>query len=143
MALVKRLGKKLQIRYYPSNLKTIKKKLDKAHDKRRAFKTEATSESMEYRNQLAKAKEEAGDKEAATYLKELNEKEAIRKLFRTIKVIEQRNKAGASSQLNVTNQDGTVSVLTLQQEIEEAICSVNQENITKRKEGVNFWNRNF
>ena len=143
MALVKRLGKKLQIRYYPSNLKTIKKKLDKAHDKRRAFKTEATSESMEYRNQLAKAKEEAGDKEAATYLKELNEKEAIRKLFRTIKVIEQRNKAGASSQLNVTNQDGTVSVLTLQQEIEEAICSVNQKKYHQTEGGSQLLEQEF
>ena len=143
MDLIRRLGAKLDIKYYPSNIQTIKKHLDTAHDKRRRFKKEATSASMEYRNRLAKAKEEAGDKSAATHLRELNEKEAIRKLFRTIKVIEQRTTAGASSQLNITNPDGSVSLLTLQKEIEEAICDVNKKKYHQTEGGSQLLDQEF
>jgi hypothetical protein len=143
MDLVRRLGEKLNIEYHPFNLKAIKKQLDKAHDQRRKFKKEATSESMEYRNQLAKAKEIEGKKEAATILRELNEKEAIRKLFRTIKAIEQRTTAGASSQLNVTNQDGSVSILTLQKEIEDAICDVNKKKYHQTEGGSQLLEQEF
>ena len=133
MKLVKRLGTKLHIAYKTITLKQISTELDKAHEKRRQFKAQATSHSLEYRNQLAKAKEEAGDKKASTYLKELNEKEAIQKLFHMIKIVEDRIKAGALSQISITEPDGSTKVLTLQKAIETAIIGVNRENIIKPK----------
>ena len=59
--MLKRLGKKVKIKYRVLTTKMIKKQINKAHDKRREFKQRASTASLEYRNELAKAKEDAGD----------------------------------------------------------------------------------
>ena len=78
-------------------------------------------------NQLAKAKEEAGNKTAANYLRELNEKETIRIFFHRIKRIEQRINAGSTSQVQTTKADGTIEQYIIRKDIERAIMDNNKQ----------------
>ena len=124
--LLIRMQKRLSIDYERLTKAAVKIKLKEAHERRRKYKKIATEQSMEYRNQLAQAKEEAGNKTAATYLRELNEKEAIRILFHRIKLIEKRINAGTTSQIQRTQEDGTIVKLVLRKEIEQAIIKGNE-----------------
>ena len=125
--LLIRLQKRLRIRYTRITKAQVKTKLKEAHNRRRKYKKEAVQQSMEYRNQLAKAKEEAGNKTAANYLRELNEKEAIRILFHRIKLVEKRINAGSTSQVQTTRADGTIERYILREDIEKAIMENNEK----------------
>ena len=63
------------------------------HTKQRSkCKKIAKNLSLEYRNQLAKAKEDAGETKAATYLRNLDSIESTRRLFRNIRYLEEKIK---------------------------------------------------
>ena len=66
----------------------------------------AESLSLEYRTKLALAKEEAGEIKAATYLRNLNRIEGQRKLFRNIRVMEEKIKGGSTSKVTITSSTG-------------------------------------
>ena len=59
----------------------------------------AKSLSLEYRTQLAMAKEEAGEMKAATYLRQINSIEDTRRLFQQIRHIEGKVFAGSTSRI--------------------------------------------
>ena len=98
----------------------MQEKLKEAHQWQKQYKKIAEEQSIEYRNQLAKAKEDAGNKSTASYLRDLNEKEAIRKLFHKIKIVEQKLNAGTTSQVQVTNAQGQTELYHLQHNIEKS-----------------------
>ena len=60
--------------------------------KRIKIKRMAISLSLEYRTRLAIAKEEAGEVKAATYIRSLNQIEAVRRLYQNIRVMEKKLK---------------------------------------------------
>ena len=141
--MLKRLGKKVKVKYKVLTTTGIKRKLNQAHEDRREFKKRASTASLEYRNQLAKAKEEAGNLEAAQYLRQLNDTEAIRKLFGTIRAVEQKINAGATSQVQITKEDGTTVQYTNKKEIEEALCQVNEAKYHQTEGGSQLLQPDF
>ena len=68
----------------------------------------AESLSLEYRQQLAAAKEEAGDTTAAVYLRNLNRVERQRKKFQNIRQMEKKIKGGSTNKVIVTKDNGEV-----------------------------------
>ena len=141
--MLKRLGKKVKIKYRVLTTKMIKKQINKAHDERRKFKQRASTASLEYRNELAKAKEDAGDLEAAQYLRQLNETEAIRKLFGTIRAVEQKINAGATSQVQITQANGNSIKYTEKEDIEKALCTVNEAKYHQTEGGSQLLQKEF
>ena len=62
----------------------------------------ADSLSLEYRTQLALAKEEAGEIKAASFLRNMNHVEAQRRLHRNIRHMEGNLKGGITSKVIAT-----------------------------------------
>ena len=141
--LLQRLGKRLCIKYTSLTLKGLNEKLSNAHKARSAFKVQATSASMEYRNRLAKAKEEDGNLTAAQYLRKLNTTEATRKLFYNIRAIEQKLRAGATTQVQVTKPTGEVRMYTDKEDIEKEICNVNEAKYHQTEGGSQLLQQDF
>ena len=76
------LQNKLKIKYVSNmNLTMIEYKIRMVYAERKKVIKMAESLSLEYRTKLALAKEEAGERKAATYLRNLNRIEGQRKLF--------------------------------------------------------------
>ena len=61
--------------------------------------------SVEYRTQLAAAKEEAGEIKAATFIRNLHHVETQRRLFRNIRHMEGKLKGGSTNKVT-QKQDG-------------------------------------
>ena len=72
-------------------------KIKSTHKERKKIKLMAESLSVEYRQRLALAKEQAGEIKAATCLRNLNRIEAQRRIHRNIRVMEQKYKGGSTS----------------------------------------------
>ena len=141
--LLQRLGRRLCIQYTPLTLQGLNINLSKAHKERSLFKLRATSASMEYRNQLAKAKEDAGDLSAANYLRQLNTTEATRKLFSNIRAVEQKLRAGSTSQVQITKNDGEVILHTDKEAIEKVISQVNENKYHQTEGGSQLLDKEF
>lgn len=144
MNLLKRLGKRANIKY-TANLdrQGIMYKLSLAHQKRKEFKLRASSESLEYRNRLATAKEKEGKLSAAHHLRSMNEREEIRKLFRTIKLLENKGRAGTTAKIQITNDEGQTEVHTLQHQVEQVIANVNEKKYHQTENGSQLLNAEF
>ncbi len=79
--------------YNPSlTLEDIVKIIQSTHKRRKDIKLKSESLSLEYRTQLALAKEEAGEVKASEYIRSLTRIENQRKLFRDIRYIENKVK---------------------------------------------------
>ena len=136
MNLLKRLGKRANIEYDNTSRQTRNSyKLKLAHQKRKEFKLRAPAESLEYRNQLAAAKEKEGKLSAANHLRSMNEREELRKLFRTIKIIEGKVKAGTTAKVQITNDEGQIEILHSRQEVEQVIANVNEKKYHQTEGG--------
>ena len=61
--------------------------------------------SLEYRNKLVLVKEEAGEIEAAVYLRNRNRIEDQHRIARNIKRMEGKSKGGSTTHINTTNSD--------------------------------------
>ena len=85
----------------------------------------AESLSLEYRTQLALAKEEAGEVKAATYIRNLNHIEAQRRLFRNIRHMEGKSKGGCTSK--VIKQVGLDQIEFTKKEDIERLCAETNE----------------
>ena len=119
--------KKAGITYNPSlTLAEIEHEITKAYKHRRICKKNAESLSMEYRTQLAYAKEEAGECKAATYIRSLNSTEACRRLYQNIRYMERLTRAGATSQVTITKSDGSSKNITDPQEMDQALLDKNE-----------------
>ena len=86
----------------------------------------AESLSLEYRTKLALAKEEAGQIKAAMYLRNLNRIEGQRKLFRNIRVMEEKVKGDSTSKVTITSNSGQTLEYTDKKSMEEVISPCNE-----------------
>ena len=84
---------------------------------------------------MANAKEEAGECSAATYIRSLNATEACRRLFQNIRHMEGKTRAGATSQIKITNADGTSTDITGPSKMNAALLT-NNEKLYHQTEGV-------
>ena len=121
-----RLQNKLRLPYDPSlTLGDINNQIKAAQKQRRQCMLYAESLSLEYRTQLALAKEEAGEVEAATYIRNLNHIEAQRRLFRNIRHMEGKSKGGCTSK--VIKQVGLDQIEFTKKEDIERLCAETNE----------------
>ena len=120
------LKKKLKLVYDPTlTLSDIEEQIKLAHNSRKKCKQMAESLSLDYRTQLALAKEEVGELDAAVYLRNVNHLEAQRRLFRNIRHMEGKIKGGSTSKLT-TKINGEFVEHTDKGSIEKIIATANQ-----------------
>ena len=89
------------------SLQQIEQKIIQAYKHRQECIQYDESLSIEYRTQLAMAKEAAGETKAASYLRNINHIEAQRRLFRNIRHMEGKQKGGSTSKVMITTDDST------------------------------------
>ena len=100
------LQNKLKITYEPNiTIPIINLRIKAAYNRRKLCKQNAESLSLEYRTQLALAKEAAGEGDAAVFLRNLNNLENTRRLYRNIRRMEQKSRGGCTSKVT-TNVNG-------------------------------------
>ena len=120
------LQKKLGIQYDNTlTLDQVKAKKYECYLHRRKMKSIAEQLSLDYRYRLAMAREESGLEQAATYLRSRNKIEAQRRTFRNIRHIEQRIKGGATTHVEITAEDGSVTELSDKDAMEAAMIREN------------------
>jgi hypothetical protein len=117
---LQRLQQHLSIEYTRMSVEEVTEEIQQAHN-------EAESLSIEYCTRLAQAKEAENDIAAATHLRNMNKAVAQRRLFRTIKVVEQKLSSGSTSRVIVTIANGGQKELTTGSEIEAAIIEENEK----------------
>ena len=89
------IQKELKLPYNPNmTLPGINMEVKLAHAKRRKCKESTESMSLEYRTQLVLAKEK--DITAAKFLRNMNNTEAVRRLYRNIRRMEGKIKGGST-----------------------------------------------
>ena len=98
------LQNKLGITYAILDEATIIFRVKDAHAKRKHCKQMAEELSVEYRLQLAKAKEAAGEMSIAAVIKNMNKIEGQRHLFGYIWHMEGKVRGGSASQVTVTTE---------------------------------------
>ena len=131
-----RLQDKLRIEYDPKlSMEEIETNIVKAYERRKLCKQEAESLSMEYRTELAMAKESAGNIKMAVHLRGMNRLEGIRRLFRNIRFMEGKIRGGSTTQVTVTAPDGTVREFTSRSEVEEQIIEENERKYHQTESG--------
>ena len=113
-----------------------------AYANKKECKRNAESLSLEYRTQLALAKEKAGETEAATYLRTRNSIENKRRLFRNIRYIEGKLKGGVTSKIEVTNGNVTTEY-TDKQNIEANIMKTNEAKYHQTEGGSQLLEEEF
>ena len=94
------LQNKLKIKYIPNlSPQTINTHIQAAYKKRKACKDNAENLSIEYRTQLAMAKEAAGEGDAANFLRSMNNLEKTRRIFKNIRRMEKKGRGGCTSKV--------------------------------------------
>ena len=120
------LQNKLEMQYTPNmSLLEVNLKITEAYKKRKQCKEKAESLSLEYRTQLALAKEEDGQGSAATILRNMNRVEASRRIFRNIRQMEGKLRGGCTSKLTTT-VNGVEMEHTDRRDIDTACAAENQ-----------------
>ena len=99
--------------------------IDASHERKKA-KRGAESMALEYRTQLALAKEAAGEVKAASYIRQLQHIEKTRKVFQQIRHMEGKIFSGFTSRVTVVNSDGTTTEHTDRKSIEKVILDTNE-----------------
>ena len=98
----------------------------------------ANSLSLEYRYQLALAKEDAGETTVAAYLRSLNNIEATRSLFqKKNRHVEGKLRDGATTQVIIKNDNQEIEEIHDKTQTEVAILKKMSANITKQRVQVN------
>ena len=137
------LQKKAGLQYDQNlSLQDINNKISLAYAKKSSCKKNAESFSLEYRTQLALAKEAAGECEAATYLKTRNAIESKRRLFRNIRHIEGKMRGGFTSKIEVKSNNMTVEY-TDRNSIEEKTIQANEVKYHQTEGGSQFLQNDF
>ena len=137
------LQNKLQIQYNPDlSLAEIEAHIKVAHKSRKKCKDLAESLSLEYRTQLALAKEEAGELKAAVYLRNVNHREAQRRLFRNIRHMEGKIKGGSTSKLTTLVNGHTVEH-TDKASIDSLMAAANEKKYHVTEGGSQLLSREY
>ena len=130
------LQKQLGIRYDPSlTLMQIKERLQQSRRDRRDCKRRAKSLQQEFRYRLAAAKEAAGEGKVATILRNMSRVEAQRTSAWNTKFMLGTTRNGSSTQVTVTNPDGSKSDLTEREEVESAVMRENERKYHQTEGG--------
>ena len=120
------LQNKLKIQYNPNlTIQDINHQIQAAYNKRQTCKQNAESLSLEYRTQLALAKEAAGEGDAAVILRNLNKLEKTRRLFRNIRRMENKSRGGCTSKVT-TYTNGIEKEYTAKDQIDQVCADENQ-----------------
>ena len=120
------LQNKLKMNYIPNlTIQDINHQIQSAYKKRQACKQHAESLSLEYRTQLALAKEAAGEGDAAVFLRNLNNLEKTRRLFRNIRRMEKKSRGGCTSKVT-TRANGVETEHTDKHTIDQVCAKENQ-----------------
>ena len=99
-------------------------------------KAEAESLSLNYRTELALAKEAAGNIKMAIHLRSMNRiEEGIRWMFRNIRYMEGKIRGGSTIQVTVTAPDGTVREFTSKSQVEAKIVEENERKYHQTETG--------
>ena len=131
-----RLQNKLKIEYDPNlSMEEVETNIVKAYERRKACKAEAESLSLEYRTELALAKEAAGNIKMAIHLRSMNRIEGIRRMFRNIRYMEGKIRGGSTIQVTVTDPDGTVREFTSKSQVEAKIVEENERKYHQTETG--------
>ena len=93
----------------------------------------AESLSLEYRQQLAAAKEAAGEITAATYIRNLNRVEQQRRVFQNIRRMEDKVKGGSTNKVIITEENGDVKEYNKKEDMEKVIASSNEKKASNRR----------
>ena len=129
------LQNKLDLTFEPHlSLTEIEQRLVAAHKQRHICIKNDESLSIEYRSQLALAKEEAGEIKAATFLKNQNHIEAQRRLFRNIRHMEGKIKGGSTSKVTIQSPNG-LEEYTSQHDIDRLCAQVNERKYHQTEDG--------
>lgn len=130
------LQNKLKLVYDGSlSLEAITKNIISAHSARKLAKKGAESLSLEYRTQLALAKEAAGELKAASYIRQLQNAERTRKVFQQIRHMEGKIFSGFTSRVSVVNEDGTTTDYTDRAAIEKLLLDTNELKYHQTEDG--------
>ena len=137
------LQKKLNIIYNKDlTLQEIETEIRLAFKLLKQCKANAESLSLEYRTQLAIAKEEAGEGKAVTFLKNMNRHENQRRLYRNIRHMEKKIRAGATRKITCTVND-TTTEHTDKDIIESLIIDENDKKYHQTEGGSQFLEPEF
>ena len=129
------LQNKLGITYEPNLLlPEIERRIVDAHKHRHDCIKNDESLSIEYRTQLALAKEAAGELKAATFLKNQNYIEAQRRLFRNIRHMEGKIKGASTSKITIQSEEG-MTEYTSKEDIERLCAKENERKWHQCEDG--------
>jgi hypothetical protein len=131
------LQNQLGIQFDPTlSLQDIQSEIKQAKNNRTRCYKDAESLSIEFRTQLAMAKEEAGEVKAATALRNMNRIEEQRRLFRRIRHMEGKIQSGNTTQVTITSPNGTKQEYTAQKDVESKIIENNETKRHQTEEGA-------
>ena len=138
------LQNKLKLKYISNlSVQEINKNIQAAYKKRKKCKDNAETLSIEYRTQLAMAKEEAGEGDAATFLRNMNNLEKTRRLFKNIRRMEKKSRGGCTSKVTIL-KNGIEKEYTDKQLIDQACADENQRKYHLSENGTSqFLDDNF
>ena len=127
---------KLKLTYNPDLTRDeIDNQIKAAYKKRSQCKQNAELLSLEYRTQLAMAKEAAGEGDAAVFLRNMNHLETTRKMFRNIRQMEKKCRGGCTSKV-ITTQNGVATEHTDKHAINKACANENQRKYHLTESGT-------
>jgi hypothetical protein len=121
------LQKKLRLTVQCTSLPEAEDNLLRAIKEWKKCKKYAPELQMEYRHQLAKAKEEEDNIPAATHIRNLTKQEDTRALFRRIRYLEQKVANLSTSRISVTTSTGVEKEFTRKDQIEHLIIRSNEK----------------
>ena len=132
------LQNKLNIVYDNSlTLKEINSKITDCYQRKKKIVLMSESLSLEYRQQLATAKEAEGETKAATYLRNLNRIERQRQMFQNIRRMEGKLKGGSTNKVIITEDNGVIKEYNKKEDMEKVIAVSNEKNGIRQKGEVN------
>ena len=108
---------------------SVEKVTEEIQHARRTAKNQEHSRVLKHRvpHQVGPSQRSQNDIPVATHLRNMNKAEAQRRLFQTIKVVEQKLSSGSTSRVIVTTANGGQKELTTKAEIEAAIIEENEK----------------
>jgi hypothetical protein len=133
-----RLSKKTHLQYQYKSSRDLIILLDKAHVYYKSIKTEHIQMRQTFLEGLADRLEAAGQGKKATILRQLLETEAQRDMFRQLKYIRAKSNNLATTQVSVTNIDGSTSTFTKQEEMVAAIATANKKKYHQTENSCPF-----
>jgi hypothetical protein len=133
-----RLSKKVHLQYQYKSAQELVILLDKAHTYYKSVKQDHVQLRQTFLECLSDRLEAAGQGSKATILKTLLETEVQRDMFRQLKCIRAKSNNLSTTQVAVTNSDGTTSTFTKQDDMVAAITTANKRKYHQTERSCPF-----